>query len=121
MLESKCVVTMVLVSVYGMRVVALRRNPKKSEFDPICDEVYGTGKDSLQTLMSISDYVVCSAPSTIETRGMVNADAFKASKPNQVFINMGRGPVGKSKYHGTNFHYFRFQSHQSRPICLCDV
>mmetsp|Transcript_24088 Transcript_24088/g.49228 ORF Transcript_24088/g.49228 Transcript_24088/m.49228 type:complete len:436 (+) Transcript_24088:76-1383(+) len=82
-----------LASVYGMRVVALRRNPKKSEFDPICDEVYGTGKASLQTLMSVSDYVVCSAPSTIETRGMVNADAFKASKPNQVFINMGRGPV----------------------------
>ena len=43
--------------------------------------------------MSISDYVVCSAPSTVETRGMVNADAFKAAKQNQVFINLGRGPV----------------------------
>ena len=78
-----------------MRVVALRRNPKKSEFDPICDEVYGTGNLSLQKLMSVSDYVVCSAPSTVETRGMVNADAFKASKANQVFINLGRGPVGE--------------------------
>lgn len=96
-LKTQCVVAIARESVYGMRVVALRRNPKKSEFDPICDEVYGTGKASLQTLMSVSDYVVCSAPSTIETRGMVNADAFKASKPNQVFINMGRGPVGKSK------------------------
>ncbi|KAL7520699.1 hypothetical protein ACHAWX_005414 [Stephanocyclus meneghinianus] len=82
-----------LASVYGMRVVALRRNPAKSEFDPICDEVYGTGKDALQKLMSVSDYVVCSAPSTVETRGMVNADAFKASKADQVFINLGRGPV----------------------------
>ena len=27
------------------------------------------------------------------TRGMVNADAFKAAKKNQVFINLGRGPV----------------------------
>lgn len=53
----------------------------------------GTGKLALQKLMSLSDYVVCSAPSTVETRGMVNADAFKAAKPNQVFINLGRGPV----------------------------
>ena len=71
----------------------MRRNPVKSEMDPICDEVYGTSKLSLQKLMSVSDYVVCSAPSTVETRGMVNADAFKASKPGQVFINLGRGPV----------------------------
>lgn len=82
-----------LASVFGMKIVALRRNPEKSEFDPVCDEVLGTGRLSLQKLMSVSDYVVCSAPSTVETRGMVNADAFKASKKNQVFINLGRGPV----------------------------
>lgn len=82
-----------LASVYGMKVIALRRNPAKSEFDPICDEVFGTGKEALQTLMNKSDYVVCSAPSTVETRGMVNAAAFEASKENQVFINLGRGPV----------------------------
>ena len=75
-----------LASVYGMRVVALRRNPEKSANDPICDETLGTSKLELQKLMSISDYVVCSAPSTVETRGMVNADAFKAAKQNQVFI-----------------------------------
>lgn len=82
-----------LASVFGMKIVALRRNPDKSEFDPVCDEVLGTGRLSLQKLMSVSDYVVCSAPSTVETRGMVNGDAFKASKKNQVFINLGRGPV----------------------------
>lgn len=82
-----------LASVYGMRVVALRRNPTKSEHDPVCDEVFGTGKLALQKLMSVSDYVVCSAPSTVETRGMVDADAFRASKKNQVFMNLGRGPV----------------------------
>ena len=71
----------------------MRRNPVKSEMDPICDEVYGTSKLSLQKLMSVSDYVVCSAPSTVDSRGMVNADAFKAAKPGQVFINLGRGPV----------------------------
>jgi phosphoglycerate dehydrogenase-like enzyme len=82
-----------LASTFGMKIIALRRNPEKSELDPICDEVLGTGRLALQKLMSVSDYVVCSAPSTVETRGLVNADAFRASKQNQVFINLGRGPV----------------------------
>ena len=76
-----------------MKVIALRRNPQISALDPLCDEVYGTGKSSLNKLMSKSDYIVCSAPSTIETEGMVDASAFEAVKENAVFINLGRGPV----------------------------
>lgn len=79
--------------VYGMKIVALRRNPKKSESDEYCEVVYGTDKTSLNKLMSESDYIVCSAPSTIETHGMVNAEAFQSVKKNAVFINLGRGPV----------------------------
>src|SRR6056300_1537224 len=56
-----------LASTFGMKIIALRRNPEKSELDPICDEVLGTGRLALQKLMSVSDYVVCSAPSTVET------------------------------------------------------
>jgi len=82
-----------LATVYGMRVVALRRHPLLSKDDPFCDVVYGRDKSSLNRLMSESDYIVCSAPSTVETRGMVNADAFKSVKENAVFINLGRGPV----------------------------
>jgi len=82
-----------LASVYGMRIVALRRHPFLSKDDPFCDVVYGRDKGSLNQLMSESDYIVCSTPSTVETRGMVNADAFAAVKQNAVFINLGRGPV----------------------------
>lgn len=82
-----------LAHVYGMKIIALRRNPKLSVNDPFCSVVYGTDKASLNQLMSESDYIVCSAPSTVETRGMVNADAFEAVKENAVFINLGRGPV----------------------------
>jgi phosphoglycerate dehydrogenase-like enzyme len=82
-----------LASVYGMRIVALRRHPFLSKDDPLCDVVYGTDKSSLNQLMSESDYIVCSAPSTVETRGMVNAQAFESVKKNAVFINLGRGPV----------------------------
>lgn len=82
-----------LATVYGMRIVALRRHPFLSRDDPFCDVVYGRDKGSLNQLMSESDYIVCSTPSTVETRGMVNADAFSAVKQNAVFINLGRGPV----------------------------
>ena len=82
-----------LAHVYGMKIIALRRNPKLSTQDPYCSVVYGTDKKSLNRLMSESDYIVCSAPSTVETEGMVNAEAFEAVKQNAVFINLGRGPV----------------------------
>jgi phosphoglycerate dehydrogenase-like enzyme len=82
-----------LATVYGMRIIALRRHPFLSKNDPTCDVVYGRDKSSLNRLMSESDYILCSAPSTVETRGMVNADAFAAVKKDAVFINVGRGPV----------------------------
>jgi phosphoglycerate dehydrogenase-like enzyme len=82
-----------MASVYGMRIVALRRHPYLSRGDDVCDVVYGRDVASLHALMSESDFIVCSAPSTIETRGMVSADAFECVKENAVFINLGRGPV----------------------------
>jgi phosphoglycerate dehydrogenase-like enzyme len=82
-----------LATVYGMRVIALRRHPFLSRDDPYCNVVYGRDQESLHQLMRESDYIVCSAPSTVETRGMVSAEAFQHMKPNAVFINLGRGPV----------------------------
>ena len=82
-----------MASVYGMRIVALRRHPFLSRQDCLCDRVYGRDRESLNKLMSESDYIVCSAPSTVETRGMVSAEAFDHVKKNAVFINLGRGPV----------------------------
>lgn len=82
-----------LAQVYGMTILALRRNPQKSESDPYCSVIYGVDKSSLNKLMSESDYVVCSAPSTIDTQRLVDAEAFSCIKKNAVFINLGRGPV----------------------------
>lgn len=82
-----------LATVYGMRIVALRRHPFLSKNDPYCDVVYGRDKASLNRLMNESDYIVCSAPSTVETRGMINAEAFQSVKDGAVFINLGRGPI----------------------------
>jgi phosphoglycerate dehydrogenase-like enzyme len=82
-----------LGSVFGMRVVALRRHPFLSRNDPYCNKVYDRSAASRNKLMAESDYIVCSAPSTVETRGMINAEALQAVKPGAVFINLGRGPV----------------------------
>jgi phosphoglycerate dehydrogenase-like enzyme len=82
-----------LAHVYGMRIIALRRNPELCEGDALCDVVYGTGSENLNKLISESDYVVCSAPSTLETERMVNATAFQSAKEGMVFINLGRGRV----------------------------
>ena len=51
------------------------------------------GQRQLNDLMAMSDFVVVTAALTNETRGMINEDAFKHSKPGQVIINIARGPI----------------------------
>ena len=72
---------------------ALRRNPEKSQDDSICDTVYSNDKKSLHRIMSESDYILCAAPLTPETKGMFDKEAFASAKKNAVFINVGRGPI----------------------------
>merc|ERR1712232_484142 len=59
-----------LAKAYGMTVVATRRNPKLSQYDPYCDTILG--HESLHILMEQSDFIVVATPLTEETRGMVN-------------------------------------------------
>ena len=82
-----------LAHVYGMRVVALRRNPILAVGDPLCDRVLGSDTESLNQLMRESDYILCSAPLTEETRGLIGTTQFQHAKKGAVLINLGRGPV----------------------------
>ncbi|MDR1246664.1 MAG: D-2-hydroxyacid dehydrogenase [Clostridiales Family XIII bacterium] len=73
---------------FGMRTLALRRNPEpKACFD----EIYGA--DGLDELLSRSDYAVMSIPYTPETRHMIDAAQFKTMKNSALFINVARGGV----------------------------
>lgn len=54
-----------LAKAYGMKVVAIRRRPNLSAGDELLDQCFGP--DQLKELMSVSDYVVCSAPLTAST------------------------------------------------------
>jgi len=82
-----------LANAYGMKVIALRKNPNRSSEDPFCDEVYGNDKESMNQLFAESDYVLCAAPLTPETKGMITKEQFDAAKEDACFINVGRGPI----------------------------
>lgn len=49
--------------------------------------------DDLLVAISEVDYFISVVPSTPDTRGMLNGEAFSRMKPTAFFINMGRGDV----------------------------
>jgi phosphoglycerate dehydrogenase-like enzyme len=78
-------------SALGMRVVASRRSWQPGMTAPHVDALYGPG--DLHTLLGESDVVVLCAPSTAETRGLIDADALAAMRPGALFVNVGRGTM----------------------------
>jgi phosphoglycerate dehydrogenase-like enzyme len=78
-------------SALGMRVVASRRSWQPGMTAPNVERLLGP--DDLHALLIESDVVVLCAPSTSETRGMIDADALAAMKPGAVFVNVGRGTM----------------------------
>ncbi|RXJ01824.1 D-glycerate dehydrogenase [Anaerobacillus alkaliphilus] len=53
----------------------------------------GANYCSFEELLKNSDFIVCLAPLTAETRGMFNEQAFKQMKETAIFINASRGDV----------------------------
>ncbi len=80
-----------LAKPFGMRILALRRQPEQPEDDGVADAVYSP--DRLMDLMRESDYVLAAAALTPETRGMIGESQLRAMKPTAVIMNLGRGPV----------------------------
>ncbi|MBE5661837.1 D-glycerate dehydrogenase [Staphylococcus sp. SS21] len=48
---------------------------------------------SFEKLLADSDFIICTAPLTKETKYKFNADAFKQMKKDAIFINIGRGLI----------------------------
>lgn len=81
-----------LAKAYGMNVLGLKRTLPPADYkDEYCDKLYSMG--DLERVMSLSDYVLISAPLTEQTRGMINAEVLSKCKPSAVIINVGRGPI----------------------------
>lgn len=69
----------------GMRVIVT--DPYTEVEQPSLQQV------QLPTLLAISDFVVCLAPATAETAGLMNAQAFASMKRGAYFINAARGEL----------------------------
>ncbi|MEW9501978.1 2-hydroxyacid dehydrogenase [Jeotgalibacillus marinus] len=57
------------------------------------EEAFGAKHVSLDDLLSQSDFVVCLAPLTAETKGMLSTEQFAKMQKGAFLINAGRGPV----------------------------
>ncbi|MBO1199395.1 D-glycerate dehydrogenase [Staphylococcus simiae] len=48
---------------------------------------------SFEDLLKRSDFIICTAPLTNDTKHRFNSQAFKQMKDDAIFINIGRGPI----------------------------
>lgn len=74
---------------FGMRVIAASRTPAPG--DAWCERV--SGMDQLHELLAEADFVLSALPLDERSRGVFDARAFAAMKPDAVIINVGRGPT----------------------------
>ena len=74
---------------FGMRVIGTRRSDK-----PSADYIEKVGKPAdLLKMLPEADVVALAVPLTEETKGLIDAEAFKAMKQGSYLINIARGPV----------------------------
>ena len=76
---------------FGMHVVVANRSPVISLDSHCVDQSFRLS--DLQAFMQACDVVVVTLPLTEETRGLVNAVALAAMRPNSLIVNVGRGAV----------------------------
>jgi len=76
-------------SVFGMRVVAVKRNPGH----PSEGVTRVMGLAGLDMLLKESDFVVLMVPLTSETQGLIGQRELALMKPDAVLINVARGEV----------------------------
>jgi D-2-hydroxyacid dehydrogenase (NADP+) len=62
----------------------------------MADEIRLVDDGGLDDLLKRSDVVVCCAPHTPRSRGMLGAEQFSAMRPGSYFINVSRGKLVKT-------------------------
>jgi phosphoglycerate dehydrogenase-like enzyme len=78
---------------FGMRVSVANRSPVpvSAGVDESC------GLNRLAQFMASADVIVVSLPLTDDTKGIIDAAAFAAMRPDALIVNVGRGPVIEEK------------------------
>jgi phosphoglycerate dehydrogenase-like enzyme len=78
------------VHAMNMRVLATKRHVSEVT-DPSVERFYRPA--AVRQMIALCDYIVATAPLTVETRHMISDAEFEVMKPTAVVINVGRGPV----------------------------
>lgn len=78
-----------LGAAFGMRVLAVRRNPAA----PSEDVKRVVGLEGLEMVLRESDYLVLAVPLTAETNGLIGIEELRQMKPSAIIINIARGEV----------------------------
>lgn len=78
-----------LGAAFGMRVLAVKRNPTA----PPEDVKRVVGIEGLDMVVRESDYLVLAVPLTPDTRNLICIKQFEEMKPSAVIINIARGEV----------------------------
>lgn len=77
---------------FGMRVLAVTRNPAAAQPEDAPDVVV-SGLETLPSVLAEADFVVLSLPLNDATRGLIGPAEFAAMKPSAYLINVARGGV----------------------------
>jgi len=77
--------------VFGMYVLATRRQAQEHAAAPDVDELLPPGR--LPELLERSDYLVLCVPQTAETTGLIGRRELALMKPSAVLVNIARGPI----------------------------
>jgi D-2-hydroxyacid dehydrogenase (NADP+) len=75
---------------FGMRVIGVRRDPKRGRpagFDEVL------GPEDMDRLLALADILVIAAPLTDDTKLMLDADAVAKTKPGAIVVNIARGQL----------------------------
>ncbi len=80
-----------LLAPFGMRIVALCRNPEKTseEHRQLVDKIISW--DDFESEAKHADFAICSLPLTPATKGILDAEKLAQLKQGCVFVNVGRG------------------------------
>jgi phosphoglycerate dehydrogenase-like enzyme len=80
----------VRATAFGMRVIGVRRHPKR-ERPAGFDQVLGPA--DLDSLLALADVVVVAAPLTVDTNLLLDADAIAKIRSGAIVVNIARGQL----------------------------
>ena len=83
-----------LCQAFGMKICALKRTITKDDTVELGENVWSsTDEGGIKTFTSRSDFIVCSLPSTPQTKNFCDQNFYSQMKTSAIFISVGRGTV----------------------------